>query len=214
MRVVSAYHADFAPSWTNVTSLTTPIEIVLPQGAILEGFVTYGDVPLEDRRSHINIQGPNDFPVMQTYTGDEGHYEIEKLPIGPLTLSVGFHEDGMRRYISRDIHLESGQTFREDFKFVDGYDSYVEGTLLLDDRPVPLSLLRGVVEFENGDRIFYQTETAGDGSYRLGPIPAAEFDFGAVWLLLDDGSYLEPPAESIATRAGETTRHDIVLVSD
>ncbi len=214
LSVISAYHPDYAPSWTTVTSPTTSIEIVLPQGGKLEGFVTYGGVPLENRRSHININSPNDSSIMQTYTGDDGHYEMEMLPIGPLTISTGFHEGGLRRYIQRDINIQSGQTLRLDFDFGDAYDSYVEGTLLLNDRPAPLSLLRGIVQFENGDRILYQTETASDGAYQLGPIPPAVFEFGAMWILLDDGSYVEPPLETVTTRPGETTHHDIILVMD
>ncbi len=214
LNVVAAYHPDNAPSWTSVTSPTTPLEIVLPQGGSVEGFVTYGGVPLEGRRSHVNIQSPNESTVTMTYAGDGGHYEIEKLPIGPLTISAGFHEGGLRRYIRRDINLRSGETVRQDFDFGDTYDSYVEGTLLVNDRPVPLSLLRGIVQFENGDRILYQTETASDGAYQLGPIPPAVFEFGAMWILLDDGSYVEPPLETVTTRPGETTHHDIILVMD
>ena len=36
----------------------------------------------------------------------------------------------------------------------------------------------------------------------------------AIRVPLDDGSYPRPPAQPIATRPGETTRHDITLVSD
>ena len=75
------------------------------------------------------------------------------------------------------------------------------------------SLLRAIVHLDNGDIAYYQTSARGDGTYTLGPIPATTFEFGALWIRLEDGSYFEHLFETVTTRPGETTQHDILLSS-
>lgn len=212
LSIVSASHPDYAPGWTQVRSLSSPLRITLTPGGTLEGVVTFGGIPLENRRSHVNIEA-GETQIMLTYTGDGGAYSIGKVPTEPVTMRVGFHEGGLRRSIMRDVVPENGQSLRQDFDFSDTYNSYVEGVLLLDDRPVPLSLLRAIVHFDNGDTVYYQTSTRDDGSYTLGPVPASTFEFGATWLLLEDGSYLTPSYETVTTRPEETTKLDLKFSS-
>lgn len=151
---------------------------------------------------------------MLAYTGDGGYYAHEKVPTGFLTVWAGFHEGGLRRYIHRDVNVRPGETLRQDFDFSDAYDSYIEGRVLLNGNPPWVANLSAIVHFGNGDRVHYQTSTAGDGSYRLGPIPAAAFEFGADSIRLRDLSYLELTSETVTTRPGETTRHDISFVTE
>ena len=212
LSIVSAYRSGYAPSWAEIRSREQPIRIVLSKGAIIEGTVTYGGRPLEDERAHVSVQvGDENHYTNQTQTGDGGAYRIDEVATGVVTVSAAFLEGGLRRYIRRDVELQIGDVASVDFDFSDTYDSYVEGVLLLDDVPIPLSLLRAIVQLDNGDTAYYQTETRADGSYTLGPIPATTFEFGALWILLEDGSYLTPEYDVITTHPGETNRHDMLL---
>ena len=102
----------------------------------------------------------------------------------------------------------------QDFDFSDTYDSFLEGTLLLNGYPVTLSRLRAAITFEDGEAHYYQTETRGDGTYSLGPLPVGTFDFDPRWMKLEDGSMLRPTPEPVTTLPGEITQHDFNFTSE
>ncbi len=178
LSVVSAYREGYAPTWTEISSPSSPLTITLTGGASVEGIVTYGGVPLDDARFYVNAN-IGETVTMQTETGKGGAYSLKNVPTGSVAVVASFHEGGLSRWINRTVTIHDGQTLHEDFDFGDAYDSYVEGVLLLNGTPVPVSLLRAIVTRTNGDTIAYQTQTRDDGSFTLGPIPATTLQFGA-----------------------------------
>jgi RNA polymerase sigma factor (sigma-70 family) len=214
LNLISAFHPDYAPGWTAIRGTSSRVEILLPQGSGVEGIVTIGGVPPKNGSVHISILADDDSPIMQTVTGEGGRYSMELVPTGSLRVSAGLREGIQRRFLRRDMTVMPGEPLQHDFDFDESYDSFVVGTVLLDGFPLPSASLRGEIEFENGDRAYYQTETTAGGGFRLGPIPAVEFEFGAASIRLEDGSFYEPAFETIVTRPDETTYHDIILVSD
>jgi hypothetical protein len=78
---------------------------------------------------------------------------------------------------------------------------------------VPRSVVQASTVLENGDTVLQSAETRGDGGFKIGPLPADDYEFGALWIQLKDGSYLSPDAESVTVQDGETVKHDLLYTS-
>ncbi|MBL7644951.1 MAG: sigma-70 family RNA polymerase sigma factor [Candidatus Hydrogenedentes bacterium] len=211
LSAVSAFHDDFALGWTTAKG-TSPLRIVLEKGTVIEGTVTFDGAPLENKRAHINLETEG-AGIKITFGGEGGAYKMDRVPAGSFVLSAGFHEGGLRRCIRRAVIVERGQTIQQDLNFDGTGSSYIEGVLQLDGQPQPESLIRATLVSGNGDTLLFQTSARGDGTFLLGPIPAGDYDFGAEWLQLQDGSYRSPDLETLSLQDGETIKHDLLYTS-
>lgn len=210
LTVVSAYRDGFATGWATVAS-PSPIHIVLTAGATLEGTVTLNGMPMDSGQSSVTVSvGESTLTI--TSTSDVGAYSQDKLPAGNLTIAATFMEGGWR-HIQRKVILETGKAQRQDFNFDLSGTTYIEGIVLLDGEPVPRSVVQASTVLENGDTVLQSAETRGDGGFKIGPLPADDYEFGALWIQLKDGSYLSPDAESVTVQDGETVKHDLLYSS-
>jgi RNA polymerase sigma-70 factor (ECF subfamily) len=208
LAVVSTYKPGYGPSWTALDSLTKPVELVLGNGTNVEGRITFNGKPVQSREGSASII-LGESALTTSYTDAKGQFTMGSIPEGELTLSASLNKKGLRFYLKRTIQVTAGAPNVHEINFDDSYDSYVEGKLTIAGQSKVFANLEAIIVFDNGDRLSYLVQTTEDGSYRLGPIPAATFEFGARWIALEDGSYLEPGMEWVTTQPRETTLHDL-----
>jgi hypothetical protein len=181
---------------------------VLGNGTNVEGRITFNGKPVQSREGSASII-LGESALTTSYTDAKGRFTMGSIPEGELTLAVGLNKKGLRFYLKRTIQVTAGKSNVHEINFDDSYDSFLEGKLTIPGQSKVFANLEAIIKFDNGDSLSYFVQTTEDGSYRLGPIPAATFEFGARWIAREDGSYLEPGMELVTTRPGETTRHDI-----
>lgn len=202
---LTATRDDYVPSWFDVAPPFSNIKIVFKEGARIEGFVTYGGVPFDREKASICFRTDSSRHP-EVNIDDNGFYELDKIAEGRLEITVTFKQKYRTKgYIVREIDVHPADALRQDFDFGETNNSYIEGIALIDDQPPLPSTIAVTLYRQNGDQLGFYGQTAKGGTYRLGPLPAAEFEFG---------SYLEPAFETVTARPGETTNHDLLLTTE
>jgi RNA polymerase sigma-70 factor (ECF subfamily) len=211
--VVSAHKPGYAPTWTELTSHSAHVNLVMTRGTRIEGQITYRGTPVKTRESSVTLR-VDEATIAQVYVDRSGRFAFENVPSQNLTLGAGLTKENVRLETMRDIFVTAGGARKFHIDFNISYDSFIEGKLTVDGRTNFTAMVQAIVQFDNGDRVRYLSETGEDGTYRVGPLPAAMVELGALWILREDGSYVEPDFEWVATDPDETQHHDINIVTD
>lgn len=213
LSLLSAYRTGFAPSWFEIASYHSRVEIVLEEGGRIEGKVTYGNEPLKNDQSWISFYVDGS-PVLFAKTDDTGKYVITNVPLGPVTIRPSRSGEQTFQSIERDAWLDAGGSLRQDFHFETGNTSFLKGTVYLDGEPVHRAGVRASLTMKNGDRTTYGTRVAKDGTYTLGPIPGGSYQIRIGELFLENSSPFYPPDQTVIVNTSGITSYDFKLVSN
>jgi RNA polymerase sigma factor (sigma-70 family) len=207
--IISAYKSGYAPAWADLPSHAAHAEIVLARGTELKGIVTYNENSA--KFLYVNLVKERT-TLMAHYLDDNGRFVMKDVPHGSLTLTANFNVKNGMTVLERDIFVTQGNQPEQNFHLEDSHNSYVEGKISVDGQPKS-GWIVAVVQLDNGDRVTYNSQSFSDGTYRLGPVPAAAIEIGAHRFNGALDPDLAPVYEMVTTEPGETTRHDINVVT-
>ncbi len=211
LSIVSAQQKGYAVAWADASG-TSPIRIMLTQGATVEGVVNLDGDPVSGRSTAISI-GHGFTTIVSAGAGEDGFFRVENAPTGTLSISASLSVDGLTPRIEREVTLASGETYNLDFDFDTQSGAYLEGVVLLDDEPMETARLLAKTTLANGDRVTYWIDAQSDGTYRLGPVIAGVYEFGALGFPLRGRATRHPEPVSVTLQDGETVKHDLLYTS-
>lgn len=208
---LAADHPSYAPGTRELivaANQTTPVEIVLGSGGVVEGRVTIGGRPAVQANVSVNAASFN----KSAQVGEDGAYRVTGVPVGEFTVHAGFQSDANNprgyRNARRTAFVEADRVTEVHFDFIDA-NAAVEGYV----RAGNLTLQGGArviaeVTASDGVTEHYSTELDANGYYRLDMIPGAVAL--RVWAQLQDGASVNRNFD-INAAGGQVVRQDIDL---
>jgi len=207
---ICAFSPEFALGSVQATPKSSLIKIKLQRGARMEGHVKLGD---KDEKGRVSLRFGDNGHMYQELDVNQ-RYRFEKVPSGVVTVVSIVRQGRTQQTQRRDVRTSSNGIYTEDFDFTARFDSYVEGKVTLDFKSKTYYSLHADIQLSDGSFREFNTTIRTDGSYRLGPVPAATFQFGPRFIVLEDGTEILPEAEWVTTQPGKTTHHNFTFFTE
>jgi hypothetical protein len=208
-QVVSAYHTSYAPAETEVRlsgSQVNGVEIVLPEGATIEGVVSRGAVPVPGEAVVLRF---GEVHMGSVNTDDRGMYRFEHVPPGEGSIMAYLQEGTSEfRHIKRDFILSGDETLKVDLAVNAGMGTLM-GQVTRQGETVPDMQLELSAVQSSGATFGYSKGMRRDGTYLFERVPAGPVLLELIWR--DDEEEFTLYEATVDIPDGGTVVHDITL---
>jgi len=212
-QLVSAWHPEYAPGSIRIDGVSTrPVEIVLTEGGIVEGVVSFAD-GTTPKPGNIRVVYPEGHEVPQEGQADvaeDGTFQIVRVQPGDVEVTL-YVKDGAnlekQTILSQWATVQAGATTTVDFH-VQAWHAALQGVIDFPRGALPTRVLL-TLKLQTSEGTVSQTIFAGfDGGFRFEGLPPGEGEVAIdamfqnhtriatnvpVQVLNNDDSYIEVP---------------------
>jgi RNA polymerase sigma factor (sigma-70 family) len=213
--ILSVTHQEYAPAWITFdpnSILNIPLRVVLTKGGQIEGNVTMNGARISGKDEDSPAVAI-DMSVRTVYikkSDAHGHFVLQQLPAGSLTLRASSTFNNTVQYSRRQIIVEDGQTFAADINLQTG-DAAIEGKVSIYGFPPQQGMIYAHLTVSSDEYIIYRALARYDGTYRFEGLPEGNYEIKDSYFAAQTGEVVDPGTATIQVRAGETATHDFTL---
>jgi len=203
---LSVFRHDYALETMEVWPPFRSLQVQLKKGARIN---VHFQATTKDSYAYAHVQLDGTTILSQRAKKQNAYtFEFENIPSGSIAVGVTLRQGDTGHTQYRDMQITSSGSYAANFDFTSQFNSFIEGTLTANGKPVSGIGMSAETELRGGVRRLFSANTNIDGYYRIGPLPAGTFKVGPKRIYVD-GSVTHPTPEIVTTQTRGTTRRDI-----